>query len=164
MQWYWNSGFRVRTLGEDSVRRYRDSLKGLECGPGHQCYHMQDGASLLQKLCYQCMQDGTWVCHKTLTVTVLTAGVQLQPQQALLGFTWELGHWSWVWGYVQEQWTLLTHTRVVGGVTESHVPSRGIYKQFLSQWEGSSLHVQASIPTTGDQTLPLTGLWQLQSK
>ena len=40
------------------------------------------------------MQDGTWVCHKTLTVTVLTAGLQLQPQQALLGFTcgnWDIG-------------------------------------------------------------------------
>ena len=27
----------------------------------------------------------------------------------------------------------------MGGVTESHVPSGGIYKQLLSQWEGSSL-------------------------
>ena len=89
-----NSGFSAQNWGEDLVWLHADSLKGLECGPGHQCYHMQDGASLLQKLCYQCMQDGTWVCHKTLTVTVLTAGVQLQPQQALLGFTWELGHWS----------------------------------------------------------------------
>ena len=40
------------------------------------------------------MQDGTWVCRKTLTVTVLTVGVQLQPQQGLLGFTcgnWDIG-------------------------------------------------------------------------
>ena len=32
---YWNSGFRMWTLGEDSVQLHGDCLKGLECGPGH---------------------------------------------------------------------------------------------------------------------------------
>lgn len=101
------------------------------------------------------MQDGTWVCRKTLTVTVLTVGVQLQPQQGLLGFTlmrnWDIGA---EFGDMARSNGLCCPLRMVGGETrESHVPSRGIYKQLLSQWE-ALVHIWASIPTTGDQTLP----------